>query len=376
VFEVEPGRRRPLRLRSLRVRPAGGRSTKHVVFVHGWLGSQLVAARDRNRVFWGDEPLTYLRTMLRDRELLTTMTNPPPLVPGALNKNYQAFVESLGLLGYHNQEDERLSTYIYDWRFGAADASRNLNAHLNSCPDGTAILAHSFGGLVVLCAFASGLISARNVARISKVILIATPFFGTTFALLGLSKSGDFMRKAGEFLPGYMRVLFVALNNSPEFLTDLLAPTFGSFQSLYDMIPHDVDRDDLKVLKVPRLKEPVTSHNWPFLRASPDARRMRLEARRVQELIRDTPYDVPIWSIVSDTEDTAHRCTVGPPPRWALTHAGDVPGDGIVAACCTYPGGDQVHKLIWSDKEVALPTSHNKLLHHPKTHEILRELLQ
>jgi pimeloyl-ACP methyl ester carboxylesterase len=353
--------------------------TEHVAFVHGWLGCHLVSADDPNRVYWGDQPITYLTTILRHRRMLTDLRPPRALVPGRLNQNYRTFVEGLGLLGFHNEERERQSVFTYDWRLGAAEASTRLNAHLNKVPSSTSIVAHSYGGLVVLYALAAQSVSDANLAKIKQVIIIATPYLGTTFALLGLSKSGDFMRRASEFLPGALKALFVVLNNSPDFLTERLAPTFGSFQSLYDMIPHDLNVDDLKVLKVPGLREPVTSFNWPFLTANRDARAMRKEARRVQKVIREATWPVPVVSIMSDTEDTAHRCVVGPGPRWALAHApgaGDVPGDGIVAACCTFPAPEsRRHRLIWSDR-LDSPTSHNKLLHHPKTHELLRELLQ
>ena len=47
---------------------------------------------------------------------------------------------------------------------------------------------------------------------------------------------------------------------------------FGTFQSLYDIIPHDVDRPDLHVLAVRGLDGRFTSERWPYWNATEDAR--------------------------------------------------------------------------------------------------------
>lgn len=65
-------------------------------------------------------------------------------------------------------------------------------------------------------------------------------------------------------------------------------------------------------------------------------------------------------------------------PPWTLSQLagrGDVDGDGIVAACCTFPAGPtRTHKLIWADAGEKL-AGHSTLLRHPKTHEYLKGLL-
>lgn len=255
--------------------------------MHGWLGSHLVLADHPEQVYWGDDAGTYLRTLLVHRDLLTNLAPPRPLEPRHLNGNYEVFTQNLNFLGFHNVNTEKLSNYVYDWRLGASEASCGLNGHLDRVAEGTAIVAHSFGGLVALYAIASGSIAPANLRKLTKVIVIATPYLGTTFALLGLSKSGDFLRRAGEFLPPLLKAMFVLMSRTPDFLTERLAPTFGSFQSLYDMIPHDLDQDDLRILKVPQLPDPVTSQNWPFWTATPNAEAMHREARRIQQVVRD-----------------------------------------------------------------------------------------
>ena len=68
-------------------------------------------------------------------------------------------------------------------------------------------MAHSYGALVLLYALASGGIQRENLLKIQRVVVLAPPYFGTTFALLGLARSGDCMRKAGDFLPSLMKTL-------------------------------------------------------------------------------------------------------------------------------------------------------------------------
>lgn len=362
-----------------RVRKAPGVPvTEHVVFVHGLFGANLVLRADPSQQCWSDNPLHFLRTVLRQRDLLTNLTDPRPLIPKDLTHNYALFVERLNFLGFHNVEQPKLSLYIYDWRLGIAEASAGLDTLLDSVPAKTSIVAHSLGGLVVLYAIASGSISKANLDKLSRVVLIATPYLGSTFALLGLAKSGDFLRRAGEFLPGLLKTLFGILRFAPDVLTDVLAPTFGSFQSLYDMIPHDVDQESLRILKLPQFQEPVTTQRWPFWTATPDAGRMRGEALRVQRIIRNHEWPMEVVSIFSEADDTPHWCMVSSAPPWKITQPADgghTKGDAIVAACCTFPSSDAAsRKLIWADRPDG-PTSHSRLLQHPKTHAFLRELL-
>jgi len=364
--------------RTTRSKGAEKPATAHVLFVHGLFGSTLVARENLSDICWGDNPLHFVRTLLRRRDLLTQTSSPRPLVPHGLTRNYSAFVESLGFLGFHNVDQHRLSLYVYDWRLGIAEASADLNRQLDAVPARTTVIAHSLGGLVALYAIASGGITQPNLSKLNRVILIATPYLGSTFALLGLAKSGDFLRRSGEFLPSLLNTLFTILKFAPDVLTDLLAPTFGSFQSLYDMIPHDVDQEGLKVLKFSHLRDPVTSDRWPFWTATPDAERMRKEALRVQRTIRGCKWPVEIVSILSEADSTPHWCVVSGEPPWKLSQpaqGGRVDGDAIVAACCTFPAPDQLRrKLIWSDRQTG-PTTHSRLLQHPKTHEFLQELL-
>jgi alpha-beta hydrolase superfamily lysophospholipase len=77
------------------------------------------------------------------------------------------------------------------------------------------VVAHSYGALVLLYALASGGIQRENLLKIQRVVVLAPPYFGTTFALLGLARSGDCMRKAGDFLPSLMKTLFAFAANTP-----------------------------------------------------------------------------------------------------------------------------------------------------------------
>src|SRR5947207_2876804 len=108
--------------------------TEHVVFIHGLFGSNLVLRDDPTDVCWGDRSIDLVRTILRRRDLLAQISEPRPLVPNGLTRNYRTFVDRLRLLGFHNLDRPRLSLYVYDWRLGIAEASADLDNHLAGVP--------------------------------------------------------------------------------------------------------------------------------------------------------------------------------------------------------------------------------------------------
>ncbi len=352
------------------------RKTAQVVFVHGWLGCELVEATNLDRVHWGDHPITCLRALTTESAVLSQVDAPRAWIPGGLTKNYRDFVSALKLHSYFRPTQNNLSAYRYDWRLGLEEASSGLDAHLNETPDCTTIVAHSYGALVSLYAMASGKISQGNIDKLNRIVLLASPYFGSTFALLGLAKSSDFLRLAGEFLPGLAKALFGVFSTAPDLITRQLVPVLGSFQSLYDMVPHDVEDDNLRILSLPLSRERGTSARWPFWEADQNALARRKEALRVQKILREFVSPVEVASIFSSTdEDTPHYCKVGPSAPFALLHAKGVDGDGVVAKCCTYPVGEPLRcEIGWSDP-YQLPAGHSTLLRHRTTHEFLAGLL-
>jgi hypothetical protein len=356
---------------------AAAMDTAHVLFVHGWLGSELVLADNPNHVIWGDQSVVQARALVQHRQLLTAIEAPRPLIPSGLRSNYRNFFEGLRFLGgFHDPADQNLTAFVYDWRLGMPEASAGLNDAIDLLPTGTVIVAHSYGSLVVLYAIASGGIAPANLAKIKRVIVLAPPYFGTTFAMLGLARSGDFMRKAGDFLPSLMKTLFAFAANTPDFLTNYIAPVFGSFQSLYDMIPHDLATQDLQVLAIRGLDGHFTSQRWPYWTATEDAREKLRRAREAQRALQRSAWPVDTVAILSDTENTPHRCTATDRPPYTLTHLADELGDGIVAGCCAQPAGATLLRLDFADKAQLAATGHNQMLHHPKTKQLLEGLLR
>lgn len=94
-------------------RPEVG-ATNHVVFVHGWLGSELASREDPSDVWWGDNAMTCLRTLALRSDALKQVEDPRLLVPGQLTKNYREFVRGLRLYGYFDNNQTNLSSYVYD----------------------------------------------------------------------------------------------------------------------------------------------------------------------------------------------------------------------------------------------------------------------
>jgi hypothetical protein len=352
------------------------RRTAHVAFVHGWLGCELVEANYPERAHWGDNPITCLRALTAESALLSQVTVPRAWIPGGLTKNYRDFVSALKLHNFFRATENNLTVYTYDWRLGLAEASSGLNAHLDGAPENTTIVAHSYGALVSIFAIASGSVRERNLRKLNRMILLAPPYYGSTFALLGLAKSADFLRLAGEFLPALAKTLFAVFSAAPDLITRQLVPVLGSFQSLYDMVPHDVDTEDLRILSLPLSRQTGTSARWPFWEAYENALQRRKEALRVQRVLREYVPTMEIASIFSSTdEDTPHYCKVGPSAPFALLHAKGVDGDGVVAKCCTYPAGEPLRcEIDWSDP-YQLPAGHSALLRHRTTHEFLASLL-
>ena len=351
--------------------------TAHVLFIHGWLGSELVSRTDPSQIVWGDNSISQVRALVMHREVLTTLEEPRPLVPRNMRTSYRDFFEGLKLLGgFYNPTRNNLTAFVYDWRLGMAEAGRGLDAALSGLPSQTSVIAHSYGGLVIMHALAAGMISHDNASKLKKIILIAPPYFGATFALLGLAKSGDFMRRAAEFLPSFMKTVFAFAANSPDFITNYLAPVFGSFQSLYDMIPHDIERADLQVLAIKGLEGRFTSQRWPYWTATQDATARLAKAREAQRLLQRDTWPVDVIAIYSDTEMTPHRCTATERAPFVLTHLANELGDGIVAACCATPPGAALHRVDWANKAQNAATGHNQLQHHPRTRQLLEELLR
>jgi len=119
---------------------------------------------------------------------------------------------------------------------------------------------------VSLFAIASGSVIERNLRKLNRMILLAFPHYGSTFALLGLAKSADFLR-----LAALAKTLFAVFSTAPDLITRQLVPVLGSFQSLYDMVPHDVDTEDLRILSLPLSRQTGTSARWSFWDADENA---------------------------------------------------------------------------------------------------------
>jgi hypothetical protein len=105
---------------------------------------------------------------------------------------------------------------------------------------------------------------------------------------------------------------------------------------------------------------------------------MKVAAREAQIILR-RPIAIEVVSIYGSALPTPHFLRVSSGPKYSLGPEGELPGDGVVAACCTYPATKSRKLEITRNAQPALQDyyyTHNGIIHHDQTHGWLDELLK
>jgi pimeloyl-ACP methyl ester carboxylesterase len=204
------------RAQRAQVRPA-----LRVFIVPGIMGSQLGLLREPplpHDIVWID-PID----IERGRLAALRLPGAAPIVSlGVVLFSY------LRLKLYLRAHGFRAEFHDYDWRLPVRQLGQAFAARLRSAaPTPVAIVAHSMGGLVARAALAH--LEPRQVQR---VLLLGTPNRGSFAAVQALRGTYAVVRKLARLDVGA----------SAETLTSEI---FGSFPSLYDLLPSDTGHADL-----------------------------------------------------------------------------------------------------------------------------------
>ena len=193
-----------------RTRVRGG---KRVYVLPGIMGSQLGLLRAKPKppdVLWIDPIDIALGRLAR----LQLSDRSPVVALGVLLYGYIKLHLRLQRAGY----DPVL--WDYDWRRGVDDSGRRLAAQLREDTSrDILIVAHSMGGLVARHA-----LTLPGSMKVSRIVLLGTPNFGSLAAVQGLRGTYSVVRK----------IAMLDWKHSAEELAD---EVFGSFPSLYHLLP-------------------------------------------------------------------------------------------------------------------------------------------
>lgn len=203
-------------LRELREVLQGGRrgtargAGQTVVLLHGIMGSQIGKALRREWDIVWLNPLA-----IRDGEFARLRVGAGRYgARGLLPLFYSLLWARLKYwYGY------KVVPFAYDWRLSVADSAADLVEFLEKEVQGEATLvAHSMGGLVARCA----LPQVRN--RVSRVIQLATPNYGSFVPVLTLRGKNSFVNR------------ILSLDPSAT-VTDTITNVVSTFEGLYDLFP-------------------------------------------------------------------------------------------------------------------------------------------
>ena len=247
-----------------------------------------------------------------------------------------ADIHSLGIIAYSylslklelNCAGFDVRLWDYDWRRDIVQLGAALAQDLarDPAPD-IRIVAHSMGGLLARAA----LHGAGD--RVSQLITLGTPHHGSFSALQALRGSYSVVRRLAA-LDGRFGAEVLAAN------------VFGSFPSLYQMLPDTLLADTLEL---------GTPAAWPRTGPQPDAHLLELRAALPAAL---APLDGRVHCVVGMHQPTivaaaaragefrytvtlqgdgtvpVHSAAVTPDCHYVVCEHGDLPRDAGVAQCC------------------------------------------
>ncbi|MDJ0895459.1 MAG: hypothetical protein QNJ92_10000 [Alphaproteobacteria bacterium] len=202
-----------------------------IVFIPGLGGSSLVDAASGQSVF--GEPGTRFEDL--SALVLPRDTSKIRLVPdrvlfepfdakGLITHDYSRVLKELDRLGY--VQGETLYLFAYDWRLSNFENARRLRAFLAASDllgRGVDILAHGMGGLVATLY----LQTHPDDNGVRTFAAVAVPHFGSLRTLRALM----------EGFPAWGVTNWAVV---PAGDRDLVLDVFGSFESVYELLPHYV----------------------------------------------------------------------------------------------------------------------------------------
>ncbi|HET7810759.1 MAG TPA: alpha/beta fold hydrolase [Steroidobacteraceae bacterium] len=253
------------------VRRRRGAPGPRVYLLPGIMGSQLGFVRGGRRpndILWLD-PIDFNFGRLSELRL----PGSPQLVAlGAMNYSYLKLTLSLRKAGFDAVQLD------YDWRHDIASLGRALAARIAADGRGdVALVGHSMGGLVARAALthAAG-------ARVSRVVLLGTPNYGSLAAVQALRGTYSVVRKLG----------MLDLRHDAEYLAQ---EVFASFPGLHELLPSKqrVGARDL-----------FAAEAWPAEGPRPDAALLRAAAGLPQRL---APADGRFTCVIGCNRITATR---------------------------------------------------------------------
>jgi pimeloyl-ACP methyl ester carboxylesterase len=216
-----------------------------VLILPGIMGSKLGRAatgRKPGGVVWFD-PATISTGALVDLALPEGRKLGP--------KGVQLFAYARLLLELRQQGYDA-ALHPYDWRLGLEELGAVLAARIEGCRAPVILVGHSMGGLVARMAMA--MLPKR---RVRKLILLATPNFGSFAAAQALRGTYGFVR----------RVARLDLANSPAYLAGRV---FHTFTGLYHLLPSG---------GAPKVDDLCRAKRWPKTGLQPDVKQLRQVAK-------------------------------------------------------------------------------------------------
>lgn len=221
------------------------RRSARILILPGIMGSKLGRAPTRRKsggVIWFD-PATISTGALLELALPEGRELGP--------RGVQLFAYARLLLELRQQGYDA-DLHPYDWRLGLEELGQLLAARIEAAAGPVILVGHSMGGLVARMAMA--MVPKR---RVSKLILLATPNFGSFAVVQALRGSYGFVR----------RVARLDLAHSPLYLA---RHVFHTFTGLYHMLPSG---------GAPQVDDLCRASRWPTSGLQPDVAQLRQVAQ-------------------------------------------------------------------------------------------------
>jgi hypothetical protein len=162
----------------------------------------------------------------------------------------------------------------YDWRLPVAQLGSALAERVRAAGSRVAIVAHSMGGLLARAALA-----VAGTGNVERVVLLGTPHCGSFAAVQAMRGTYAVVRKVARLIT----------RASAE---SLAGEVFGSFPSLYDLLPSGGDEHAIDLF------DPAA---WPATGPQPRAELMRAALAARQQL---APADRRFTNIVGVDQET------------------------------------------------------------------------
>src|SRR5262245_10422588 len=166
--------------------------------------------------------------------------------------------------------------YPFDWRYSIDDLSKTLVHKLETeTADEVHLVAHSMGGLVARAAI------ARKAPRVGRLIMLGTPNFGSFAPVQAIRGTYGIVRK-------------IALVDASHSAEQLASRVFGTFPSLYDMMPAPEKFSSVDL---------TDAGNGPDVAPKPDPKLLK-RAGGIQPQLAPSDRNKPFYMIAGVRQET------------------------------------------------------------------------